>query len=85
MIRSSLDARIPNRPDQQVHFTDDAVRSLIGQKVTLHACGEGNDGDYPPVGKAVVASATVDPDGSVVIPPRLRPYMQGQERLVPDA
>ncbi len=26
-----------------------------------------------------------EPDGSVVIPPRLRPYMQGQERLVPDA
>jgi seryl-tRNA synthetase len=24
-------------------------------------------------------------DGSMVIPPRLRPYMQGQERLVPDA
>jgi seryl-tRNA synthetase len=26
-----------------------------------------------------------EPDGSVVIPPRLRPYMLGQERLVPDA
>jgi seryl-tRNA synthetase len=26
-----------------------------------------------------------EPDGSVLIPPRLRPYMQGQERLAPDA
>ena len=39
------------------------------------------------VGRTLVAILEnfQEPDGSVVIPPRLRPYMQGQERLVPDA